>query len=181
MKRAIRILAGTSFAGFMVFTIWRGIVQGVLEKPSFAVPHLDAGAGDWGLVLQLLATILVIGFGFVWLFTGSMKEKFIALAMVLVAPALFLYCARGLQNFAPQYSEAAFQQLIKSQWSTGPLKNTEVLAVLGEPLMRRPNATTGGETWLYSYMPSCGYGWDKKYVFLNRAGQVTDIYSFSEP
>jgi hypothetical protein len=34
---------------------------------------------------------------------------------------------------------------------------------------------------MYSYMPSCGFGWDKKHVFFDEAGRVTQIYTMSEP
>ena len=154
MKRTPRILALSSFAGFIVLTLWRGIAHGVMEKPSFEVSHLEAGAGDTGLIIQFFMAILTVGFAAFWFFSEPRsKWMIVAIVMALVTSALFLFCARGLQRFAPQYSEAGFQRLIASHQSGKSLQTDDVVAVLGEPLMRRRN-TDGGETWLYSYMPS---------------------------
>ena len=180
MRRIARILALSSFAGFFVLTVWRGI-HGIMEKPSFDVSHLEAGAGDAGLIIQFFAGILAFGFAAFWFFCESRGAwKIVAVVMALVTPTLFLFCARGLQRFAPQYSEAGFQGLILARHSGKSLYTGDVVAVLGEPLMRRRD-TDGGETWLYSYMPSCGFGWDKKYVSIDRAGQITSMFTAIEP
>jgi hypothetical protein len=181
MKRISRILALSSFAGFFVLTLWRGIVHGIIEEPSFDVSHLEAGAGDTGLIVQFFIAILAFGFAALWFFSEPRGAwKMAAILMALVTPILFLFCSRGLQRFAPRYSEAGFQRLIVAQHSGKNLYTNDVVAALGEPLMRRKD-TSGGETWLYSYMPSCGFGWDKKYVSIDTAGQITEIFTAIEP
>jgi hypothetical protein len=181
MKRLSRIAAWSSFAAFILFTLWRGIVHGLMEQPSFEVSHLDAGAGDSGLLVQFVLAIFTLVFVAFWFFTESRsKGRIAAFAMAVIIPALFLICTRGLQRFAPQYSEAVFQQLIASQQSGKSLHKEDVVGILGDALIQTKD-TSGGETWLYSYMPSCGFGWDKKYVRMDGAGRITDISTVSEP
>jgi hypothetical protein len=141
MKRISRIAAWSSLTAFILFTLWRGIVHGVMEQPSFEVSHLDAGAGDSGLLVQFVLAIFTLVFVAFWFFTESRSKGRIApFAMAAVIPALFLVCARGLQRFAPQYSEAGFQQLIASQQSGKSLRKEDVVGVLGDALIQRTRA-----------------------------------------
>ncbi|HOW80592.1 MAG TPA: hypothetical protein PK406_14200, partial [Verrucomicrobiota bacterium] len=135
----------------------------------------------WGLLAQLFLGILTVVCVVVWAFVEPhWTRKLLGAGLVVVTAALFVVCARGLQRFAPGFSESAFEQLQISHHSGSGLVSAEVTARLGEPLIRH-RLPGGGETWLYSYMPSCGFGWDKKYVSVDAAGRVTDIFTNHEP
>lgn len=170
-----------AFSCFLGLTIWRVVFQGILEKPSLDAPHLEAGTGDLALIAQLLLAMGAFAFAAAWFFVESRwTRKSQSLVLAFVIPALFLFSTRGLQRFGPRYSEKEFQRLAASCRSETPIQSTDVIAAIGEPLIRM-QLPDGGEKWLYSYMPSCGFGWDKKYVDLGPKGSVADIYSFSEP
>jgi hypothetical protein len=181
MRRRFGIFLTCLFCIFVGITVWRTVFQGVLEKPSFAAPHLDAGAGDLGLIVQCCAGCLVILSAIAFcIVEPRWRRKIAALGLVLVVPGLFLFSARGMQRFAPGFSENTFRRLQTAQSSGAALTDVEITAALGQPLMRQ-KFSEGGERWLYSYMPSCGFGWDKRYVFLDAKGTVTDIFAFDEP
>jgi hypothetical protein len=181
MRRRFGICLACLFCAFVAITAWRTVFQGVLEKPSFTAAHLDAGAGDLGLIVQFCAGCLVILSAVAFCFVESRwRPKNIALGLLIVVPGLFLFTARGMQRFAPGFSESAFRRLQTAQNSGTVLTDLAITATLGQPLMRQ-KLSEGGERWLYSYMPSCGYGWDKRYVFLDAKGKVTDIFAFDEP
>jgi hypothetical protein len=182
MRHGIRILAASLFGSFLALTLWRLLFQGALEKTSLAATHLDAGAGDWGLVVQfvmaIFAAISAVALAFI---EPQWTRKTSALVIVLVAPALFIFTARGMQRFGPAgFSESTFVKLAASYRSGSVLKANDVTHLLGEPLIREKLAD-GCERWLYTYMPSCGFVWDKRYVFFDRSGQVKDVFAFDEP
>jgi hypothetical protein len=161
--------------------LWRVVFQGLLEKPSFEAPHLDAGAGDWGLVAQFFMAVLTVISALVWSFVELYwRRKVLVVGLAIATAAFLVFTARGLQRFAPGFSEAAFQRLQASHNSGSFLVSADVIAKLGEPLMRQ-ELPIGGESWLYSYMPSCGFGWDKKYLRLDATGRVVDIFTNNEP
>jgi hypothetical protein len=106
--------------------------------------------------------------------------KSIALVQALLIPALFVFTAIGMQRFGPGYSDEVFQQLVDSHSAGSVLQPADIISALGEPLISG-KLSDGRQLWLYSYMPSCGFGWEKKCVYLNRAGRVSQIFTMTEP
>jgi hypothetical protein len=181
MRRRFGIFLASLFCIFLGITVWRTVFQGLLEKPSFNVPHRDAGAGDLGLIVQCCAGCLVILSAVAFCFVEQRwRRRIIAFGLVFVVPSLFLFSARGMQRFGPGFSEKAFLQLEAAHRSGTALTALEVTAALGQPLTRE-KLSKGGERWLYSYMPSCGFGWDKRDVFLDANEHVADFFALSEP
>jgi len=163
---------------FVAFSVWRIIFRGLLETPSFDVDHFDAGAGDGGLLLQIGLGFFTFVLAVSWLIFGIGDMRF-ALILAGLAPVLLFVTTRGLQRFAPGYTDKAFESLGSLHLKGRLLAESDIRASLGEPLMHR--SRRGGQHWMYSYMPSCGFGWDKKHVFFDEAGRVTQIYTMSEP
>ncbi|MGI8965115.1 MAG: hypothetical protein ACR2H1_03390, partial [Limisphaerales bacterium] len=127
MRRSLRTLVMCIFWGFIGLTLWRVVVQGVMEKPSFDAPHLEAGAGDWGLIVQFLIAAFAFLFAALWFFIEPRwSRKAQALGLAIVTPILFAFSVRGLQRFAPGYSEAAFQRLAASHHSQNVLQFADV-------------------------------------------------------
>ena len=184
MKSHFRRFAFVASFVFLAYSGWRIFVHGIFETPSFDAPHLDAGAGGLGLLIQaLLATVSLLACS-IWAFVDSNRWlKLSALTFAASAPLIFILTARGLQRFAPGYSDEAFSALEEMVASGHPLHTSDVVAKLGEPLIvAAASDTSNGEVrWLYSYMPACGFGWDKKYVWSDRNGMVTRIYTMEEP
>src|SRR5437899_10601883 len=138
MRRRFGIFLACLFCIFVTITAWRIVFQGLLEKPSFAAPHLDAGAGDLGLIVQCCTACLVIRSAVVSCFIEPRwRRKFVALGLVIVVPGLFLFSARGMQRFAPGYSESTFRRLQTAHSSGTVIADFEITAALGQPLMRQ--------------------------------------------
>src|SRR5262245_7798633 len=116
MRRWFGISLAGLFCAFVAITACRTVFQGLLEKPSFSAPHLDAGAGDLGLIVQLCAGCLVILTAVAFCFIEPRwRRKIIAPGLMIVVPGLFLLTARGMQRFAPGFSESAFRRLQTAQ------------------------------------------------------------------
>jgi hypothetical protein len=184
MKSSIRILAlGTSLV-FLVYSAWRILLHGILEIPSFEAPHLEAGAGGLGLLCQGFLAVLSTLACVIWCFIeGNRRLRLSAVVLAASAPWILYVTARGLQRFAPGFSEEAFSDLEALHNSGHPLQISDVVAKIGEPLIayQASDDSKGQVRWLYSYMPSCGFGWDKKYVWSDSEGLVTHIYTMEEP
>ena len=179
-KPTLLMLAFVAFSTFFIaLSIRRIVFQGLLETPSFEVSHYDAGAGDFGLIVQFIAAMPTVVLAVAWLCFGT-RGKPIAFVVAALVPLLLAVTARGLQRYAPGYTKKGFETLEALQSGGHTLTASDVRAKLGEPLMRRTR-DDGVQHWMYSYMPSCGYGWDKKHVVTDASGRVLDIYSTSEP
>jgi hypothetical protein len=181
VRKVIQVLTASTFFVFLAYSGWRIIFSGVMEEASFDVEHRAAGAGDLGLVAQLVGMLATMVLAFAWLWTERRRGlKWVAACLLVISPVIFYFTARGLQRFPPTYSEGAFQKLCQRFREDIPLRAEDVIAELGAPLMKR-KLPDGNSQWSYSYMPSCGFGWDKKNVFVDSSGRVIEIYSFSEP
>src|SRR6266568_9375687 len=105
MQRRLQILVPGIFGGFLALTLWRTIVHGFMETPSFEAAHLDAGAGDFGLIVEFFMAVATFLLAAVWFFVErGRRAKVSAVVLALVTPALFAFSARGLQRFGADYS-----------------------------------------------------------------------------
>ena len=146
MRRRIGIFLACLFCIFLGITVWRTLFHGALEKPSYNVPHRDAGAGDLGLIVQCCAGCVVILSAAAFCFVEPWwRRRIIALGLVVVVLGLFLFTARGMQRFAPGFSESTFRRLQTAHSSGSVLTDLDITAALGQPLMRQKLSEQGAE------------------------------------
>lgn len=180
MKKSIKVTAWITTLLFVLVTFWSVTVQGVFEPARLDVSHFDAGAGDFLLLvrggLAIFSTLLL---GALVFFRQSWTSRLpTAVAALLIVP-IFLWSCLGLERWAEGYSESSFAALLQRHGDGESLTAQEVLAALGEPVFtgRRP---TGETLWSYSYMPSSGFGWNRR-IFWLRDDSITRVYSLKEP
>src|SRR5947199_9808797 len=99
MRRRLGILLVSLLCIFLGITVWRTVFQGLLEKPSFNVPHRDAGAGDLGLILQwYLGSLVILSAAVLSFVVLRWGRQSVAVGSVLAAHGLFLFSARGMHR-----------------------------------------------------------------------------------
>ncbi len=180
----LRVLGPGVLVLFVSLTLWRILYQGIKEEASFDVPHLQAGAGDGGLVVMVLLGVLALALGVAWI---VMERRWplrweaivFMVAAVIVVPSLVFISMDGLQRYARGYSEENFLKLVRDFRAGRELRRSDVVIAVGDPLMKR--SYQGTEQWYYTYMPSCGFGWDKRGVRLDTSGRVVAVDYYSEP
>lgn len=159
-------------------------VHGIFEPASSFVAHLDAGAGSTLLLVRgglALAAMLAL------VISALPAQPVIQRLSRLFAGAcvlfVFWYSAVGVQRFSDRYDEAAFMGLAHRHHRGEALTSADFREAVGEPIVIE-SGTREGKTyfvWLYSYMPSCGFGWNKRVVLLDDRGRVTSINTTDEP
>jgi len=183
--RWLRVLGPGVLVVFIGFTVWRMIFQGVLEKPSFDVPHFAAGAGDAGLFCAAALGVVAIALGVAWIVVERRwpirgHAIVFTVGALVVVPWLLALTGGGMQRYAVGYTEESFRKLAERKRAGGKLRAGDVTSAVGEPLMKR-SGDKGSEEWFFTYMPSCGFGWSKRGVKLDGAGWVTEVIFYDEP
>jgi hypothetical protein len=181
MRQTLRGLAIAVALAFVLATGWAVTVTGIFEPTRSDAPHYWTGAGNDLLLIRgglaiLLTPLLMLD---ALLRRGWRAKALFGLLALLVLP-LFLWSCLGLERWAPGYSEAGFINIVR-QHHTQRVVVTEqdVLAAIGSPLLTGVRET-GEAVWFYSYMPSGGFGWHKRVLWL-QDGVVTYTYAQDEP
>lgn len=97
----------------------------------------------------------------------------------LAAVPIFQWSCESIQRWAPNYSEPAFREVLESLRDGDVVQADAVLSSLGPPFVKGITSN-GDEAWSYSYMPSGGFGWDKR-ILVVQQGVVVSGYSLDEP
>lgn len=175
----------TAFAGgcsllFILATLWALTVQGHFEPSRLDVAHLHAGAGDSLLIIRaLLGTAATLSFLIMVVMPQSPLRRVIAVTAIVSIVPLFLWSAVGRERWAPGYSHSRFVLLWEQFHSSRRVLEPQVLAALGPPLMTHSDSDDVTR-WSYSYMPSSGFGWAKRIIYLRR-GIVVGVLWLDEP
>lgn len=181
MRRSLNFLTILIALVFLAAMLWQATVHGWRETPSLDVPYLDAGAGDDFLLIRALLGLVLCVSLVVLLFQPrpAPQRGLLALAAVSVL-VLVCWSVTGFQHWASDYSESAFTSVYDRFYVAGePLTLDQVQAAVGPPLVTRI-LPDGRLLWSYSYMPSGGYGWDKRFIY-SRDGAVLEVARHSEP
>lgn len=187
VKRMISITAIACVSAFALLTLWDVTVNGLFESPDLDADHFIAGAGKFSIVVRFwlcLASVICL---LIWLpFRFKLKPVLLKLSSAILVVGVFAWSALGLERFSPSYSEDVFQGIVDKFRVKKFVNARHVRKVLGEPLVSgrqdilikyRPHE----EAWLYSYMPSCGYGWQKRVIYFDSQGQMVDYLYMDEP
>jgi hypothetical protein len=182
--KPLRLTTLSVLIAFLLVTAHGLTVCGVLEAPSVSVDHFEAGAGSTGLMVRAILATLAAFSLVMWALPRQAVfnriAKFVAISFVF---ALFWHSALGIQRFAPNYNEKRFWDLVSQHHAGQPIHSSDLLYAVGEPLAKESFATGTGasEVWLYSYMPSSGFGWEKRVAYLDLAGNVVGFNTTTEP
>jgi len=173
-------------ASFLVFsffalTIYSVTITGYFEEARIDVAHFSAGAGSYLLILRTILCLAgVIALLVVAHSSTRALHKVLILSCAVAVPVAFFWSCLGLERWAPGYTETAFSTLVdKFNLADEPISPQEVVAAIGPPLCESVYGR-GGSTWSYSFMPSGGFGWSKRIVFIEN-DIVKDIWAFNEP
>lgn len=178
MKKPLVLAVCVTSILFCALTIWGATVRGIYEKPN--LDNFIAGAGDGWLLLRGALALTTAALLLALLFV---PQRWYLRPLLIVGAVLviwiFGWSCESLQRWAPGYSEAKFLALKSRFDSHQSLTTNDFLNALGPPIVTGHRAT-GELLWSYSFMPSSGFGWDKRIVY-SRDGEVTEVQHFSEP
>ena len=171
---------------FSFLFFYNFFINGIFEKPSLNVNHFVSGAG--GIIMLScfflggLSVLILIVRSF---FPQKFPHRMIKWSAALLIPFALNYSVFHMQRFSPNYSEAIFNSIADAYQKHEQITKGEVLKKLGEPLVKGKQPIIkiheNQEGWLYSYMPSCGFGWNKRVLYFNEAGYLCDINRMDEP
>lgn len=187
LNKLISILACLFLALFLLITAWDVTAHGYFEPADLNTSHFIAGAGNASLLLRLMLGVASFIMFFVWLaFSRKPKVVIPKIVVLILVPLIFEFSANGLERFGVEYNEQTFNTIVDEFQKGEPIDTTQVQARLGTPLasgvqtillQHRPHHTA----WLYTYMPSCGFGWHKRVIYFNTQQQMTDYLGMDEP
>ncbi len=187
MKKVIAIAAITSVTLFILLTLWEVTVNGMFEVPNLNADHFVAGAGGLSIRVRFWLGLASVVSLLTWLpFRFKLKPTLLKIGAAVLVIVIFAWSALGLERFSRNYSEDQFSAIV-NRFSSGELVGTDqVRQKLGEPLVSAKQdilvkARPHEEAWLYSYMPSCGYGWQKRVIYFDSQGKMTDYLCMDEP
>jgi hypothetical protein len=181
MKQHIPVVAALSIGAFMILTLWDVTANGLFETSSFDVDHFESGAGSLTLLMRFAFCIASLVILVVWIPDSfKLKPVFLKISAAVFIVFVFIWSVAGLERFGDQYDEKTFIQIMNHFRSGSYVDMTQVQEMLGEPLVSEKRFD-GGETWLYSYMPSCGFGWAKRAVCFDSNGEMTGWLYSDEP
>lgn len=151
------------------------VSNGVLEEATCFPPHYFAGASP--------------RYGWFWLPAGAvgfllsavtLEGRRIRFAISIVSFALaFYFLPMSLGRTASSFDERAFREIVTKADQGMVVTLGDVHQRLGDPIIRCDNGLSQ-ESWHFTYMPSAGYGWNKKVLWF-ADGRVTRWANFSEP
>ena len=187
IKKIIAIAAITSVTAFSLLTLWDVTVNGILETPDLNVDHFVSGAGGLTILARYGLGLGSVVFLLIWLpLRIKLKPMILKLCVAILVSTVFIWSAIGLERYSSDYSEEQFAEIVET-FSTGKSITSErVLTDIGTPLVSgkqkiliesRPHS----EAWLYSYMPSCGFGWKKRVLYFDSENQMVSYLSIDEP
>jgi len=172
---------------YLVLTFYELIFHGWCENADVNAPHFSIGAGNGTLKVRYNFCVAAVVSLCVWTcFTIKVR---VMLAKVLVAVScilLYYYTAYGLERISPTFDIDAFNDIEYRYWKGQTITVTEVSSRLGAPLAKGCQNSCQEEfgeheLWLYSYMPSCGFGWVIYGVYMDKQGKVLHVYRMKEP
>jgi hypothetical protein len=181
VSKLIPIALVAILVAFGVTTAWAMTVTGFFEPAAIDVPHLDAGAGNDLLLLRARLVLVASGLAILWAFRSeSTAARLKRLAVVPLAVLIFNFSVASLNRFAPGYSEEKFLEILKAHQQGQRVTQAEVTARLGRPLATAPRPE-GRVIWSYTYTPSGGFGWPKRFLTFDSRGTLVDVFHFDEP
>lgn len=189
LRRYLPVAALVCLGLFLLVTAWDLTFFGWFEKATLNPDPWDwiAGRGSDSFLVRLSLCIATFLLFTAWiLFQGGWKPTLLKVAVLIAVPMLFRYSAMGIERFAPDYTAEGFSLIVERRERGETVKTDDVREVLGEPLVAgvqtivlksRPHHTA----WLYSYMPSSGFGWSKRVFYFDAQGYLTDWLWMDEP
>jgi hypothetical protein len=124
---------------------------------------------------------------FFWLpFSRKPKAIVPKIGALILIPVIFVFSAVGLERVSAGYNEQTFSNLVDAFRKGESVNVAQVQARLGKPLVsgvqiillaNRPHHSA----WLYTYMPSCGFGWKVRVIYFNAQSQMIDYLRMDEP
>ena len=186
IKKYFEIFSKSILIVFAFLFSYDFFINGIFEKPSLNVNHFLTGAG--GLIMLFcfffggMSILILITWSF---FPQKFSQRMIKLGVVLLIPFALNYSICHMQRFSPGYSEAVFNSIADAYYRHEQITAEEVLKKLGKPLVKEKQTIIkiheNQEGWLYSYMPSCGFGWNKRVLYFSETGYLCDINRMNEP
>ena len=173
---------------FLVITLWDVTVNGIYEPVVINADHFNAGAGKGSLVTRsglLVLSVLALLVWIPWPFNWKVIILKLGSALLLGYFLVYIYgwSATGLERFSPGYDEQTYQEIV-ARFSEGEKITAEQISdLLGAPLVsgEQDNTGPGIDVWLYSYMPTCGFGWEKRVLCFDENKRMEGHFSHSEP
>ena len=154
------------------------VIQGTREKPSIQVDHFVSGAGG-SILLGII--LLPVASGLLWMQWNPEKPEFrtAKLLLVVVPIAFLLYIMTSLERYAPDFQEAAFVEIVTDYQHGAIVDQEQVLSALGKPLSQELIGKR--VVWSYTYMPSIGFGWNKRILSFDQSGIMIGFNNVNEP
>ncbi|HZU87095.1 MAG TPA: hypothetical protein VFF78_06405 [Anaerolineaceae bacterium] len=178
-------------ATLLTFTIYTLLVLYIFqaqlfETPSIMVDHFAAGAGSiWLFILPVFTLLMSILPFAVWPPPARTVGLILRIAATILPLVITYALISGLQRYAPHYDEKQFIQLITEFDKGSNFTQQEVQARLGEPLSREKIKhemdSVDREYWSFTYMPSTGFGWNKRIIIFSTRGFMIDYDNMDEP
>ena len=182
------IIAVICVALFLVITLWDVTVNGVYEPAIINADHFEAGAGKGSFIVRSGFLVLSAMALLVWVsWPFNLKVIILKLSAVLLLGCFLVYIygwsATGLERFSPNYDELAYQEIVTRFDKGEKITAEQVRASLGSPLVsgEQDNTGPGKDVWLYSYMPTSGYGWQKRVIYFDETDRMEGHFSHHEP
>ncbi len=183
MMKKITLTFVLSFLGVSLYDI---LLNGWFEPPSLNVAHFVAGAGGITLIIRFVLCILAVGALGAWSIARQTPLRRLSkLALAVTLPAMFYYTVYGIQRFAKEFREDTFGKIVSSFHDKEHIDARTVMSALGEPLVKETQTIIEVHRdqvgWLYSYMPSSGFGWNKRVLYFDKGGRLVDYNRMDEP
>jgi len=181
IAKSVPIVLGLILVAFGIATAWAMTVQGIFEESSLDVDHLNAGAGNDLLLWRAFLALGAGGLAIIWTFLpGSVAVRLARLAVAPSVLVILVWSVTSLDRFAPGFTEEKFMDVIEAHHRGELVMTTDAIAKLGSPLMTA--STSDGDTiWSYTYTPSGGFGWPKRFLTFDAQGRLVYTSSFDEP
>lgn len=156
------------------------------EPSSLNVAHFVTGADGITLIIRFILCILAVGALVAWSIARQTPLRRLSkLALAVTLPAMFYYTVYGIQRFAKDFCDDKFDKIVSSFHDKEHIDVRAVISALGEPLGRESHTIIEIHRdqvgWLYSYMPSSGFGWNKRVLYFNEGGRLVDYNRMDEP
>ena len=151
----------------------------IIEQPTIQVDHFVAGAFSplicIGYPLAFILCLLPVT-----LWPPAINRKGIALRIVgTIVPLILAVLVVNIQEqTAAGFNEQAYTEIITNYDLGTAITTEDVLDLLGEPLSKEE--INGRFIWSYTYMPSTGWGWNKRILSFDLNGNMVGYNNIEE-
>ena len=179
MKKIIKLASIVAVSLFGLITLYDLLFNGWFEPASMNVWWWDVGAGTLTTTIRFFLVPIVT---LCLIIMAFLEKRFISrLCWLLVIPivvATFIYSTSGIERYSENFIDSSFRKIISDIVDNESTYTQEdILRLIGEPLVKENN----NRDWLYSYMPSSGWGWNKRSFHFDEYGDVDSWSCYSEP